>query len=353
MKIALLALTITFIGCEKKNTFITDVKSASTETELASIVPTDGIKVNQERTIAFITGIDTGSSTFYKDAKDYFVVQNSEIVETAYSLQEIILWLNINHNGKSYNDIHIVNKSKMSKLSLETTINGPEASASILRDSLLSAKLPKLKKVLTADTKLIFHGSGIGNNVELLDAVKKVFTSDIEPTIIASTNVSVFGGKFNTHYLAKPYYGFYPTANSPGRVDLSKEFSKNYPDAEINWLAVMNNTSERFQGDVYSYKFNVPVKWEIAYDTIGEIPEFSTMKELHEWMKENEIISTELKELNIPIEKFRLYQTVKGNKLIIKGKVTVICVLEPVMSKAYPSNYMIPEVDNLRLYDTL
>ncbi|AOW19577.1 hypothetical protein [Urechidicola croceus] len=353
IKITAIAFALTVIGCNTKTETITatDVVETPEVVELAAITAPKSIE--QKRSVVFIAGYDKGGNTYYKDAKAYFESQNKEVVETAYSLQEIILWLNINHNNNPYSEIHIVNKSKLNEMSIETTVKGEKVTSETLKNVLADGSLPKLKNVLTKDAKLIFHASGIGNDIDLMDTFKEAFKTDIEPSIVSTSLVSVFGGKFTPHYLAKPYYGYYPTANSPGRIDLAKEFSKKYDDSDIDWFSVLDNESEKYQGDIYTYKFNVPVKWEFDYENEEEIPSFRTLEEMYDWMKENQEIAKDLEQMNIPIQKFRWFETVKGNKLIIKGKSTVVVVLEPVMSPAYPQEYMTPTIDNLRLFDTL
>jgi len=352
IKIAAMAFAIILVGCTDKTKTATTV-SENQELENIQIASFSEPVLEYEREVVFITGYDKGEKTYYTNAKSYFENQEVEIVESALSLQEIILWLNINYNEIPYSKIHIVNNSKLNEMSLETTIKGDKITTVSLEKAVEKGVLPALNNVLQSDAKFIFHASGLGSNTKLMNDFKEIFTTDIQPIIIASENVSVFGGEFAPQYLAKPYYGFYPTAQSPGRVDLAKQFSKNYPDTDIDWLSVMNNSSERFLGDVYSYKFNVPVRWEIDFHEDDELPSFPTTASLIEWMQNNDAISAELNALGIPVEKFRWYQTVKDETLIIKGKVTVICVLEPVMDYAYPTQYMVPSIDNLRLYDTL
>ena len=351
IKIAVMAFTVILVGCTEKSS--TRAVTTTPELENINVATISNSIVENEREVVFITGYDKGEKTYYTDAKSYFENQEVEIVESALSLQEIILWLNINYNEIPYTKIHIVNNSKLNEMSLETTIKGDKITTVTLEHAMTNGVLPALDNVLEADAKLIFHASGLGSNAQLMNDFKEIFTTDVQPVIIASENVSVFGSEFAPQYLAKPYYGFYPTAQSPGRVDLAKQFSKNYPDVEIDWLSVMNNSSERFLGDVYSYKFNVPVRWEIDFHGDDELPSFPSTAALITWMKDNEEISAELDALGIPVEKFRWYQTIKDETLIIKGKVTVICVLEPVMDYAYPTQYMVPSIDNLRLYDTL
>jgi len=353
IKLSVVAIAIAFVGCnktsEKKETVTIPISS-----EIATVTSSTFEDAKESgRSVVFIAGIDTGNKTYYADAKTFFETKNNEIVETAYSLQEIILWLNINSGKKQFSEVHIVTNNKMSQVQLETTIKGKTLSSLSIKESIEEGLLPKLDNVLKNNAKVIVHSSGLGSNTALIDEFKEVFSTDVTSSVIASENVSVFGSEFTGHLLAKPYYGFYPTANSPGRVDLSKEFAAKYPNSEIDWLSAMSNTSERFQGDVYSYKFNVPVKWEITYENDDEMPSFRMLEEMYLFMQDNDMISAELTALNIPIEKYRWYQTVEGDKLVIKGKATVVCVLEPVMSRAYPSEYMIPNSDNLRLYNRI
>lgn len=350
IKITVLACAIVFAACSKAK-LVEQPISTSNLIEVASTTIEDTIE--NKRSVVFITGYDKGNNTFYTDAKEYFSDLNVEIVETAYSIQEIILWLNINYNDMPYADIHIVNNNKWKELSLEISVKGPKVSALTIHESVSKGLLPKLNNVLNSNARFVFHVANMGSNIALLDGFKQVFTANFVPIIVASEMVSIFGGEFTSHYLAKPYYTFYPTANSPGRVDLAKQFITSYPYTDIDWLSAMNNHEERYQGDIYSYKFNIPVRWEFEYLNDEDIPNFKTLNDLHVWMLDNDEIATDLEQLGIPIEKFRLYETVRGDKLIIKGKVTGVCVLVPVMSNAYPSEYMIPSIDNLRLYDTL
>jgi hypothetical protein len=353
IKVSVLAIAIAFVGCNK-----TSEKKAIETTPIVPEVATVASSTLEEttesgRSVVFITGFDSAGKSYFSDAKTYFETQNNEIVETAFSLQEIILWLNINSKKNPVSEVHIVTNNKMGQVQLETTIKGSALSSHSIKESVEKGLLPKLDNVLKNNSKVVIHSSGLGKNKNLIDGLKQVFTTDVTSSVIASENVSVFGSEFTGHLLAKPYYGFYPTANSPGRVDLTKEFEAAYPDSNIDFLSAMGNEEERFQGDIFSYKFNVPVKWEIVYENDDEMPSFGTLDEMYEFMQDNDIISTELAALNVPIEKFRWYQTVKGDKLIIKGLATVVCVLEPVMSLAYPSEYMVPNSDNLRLYNRI
>jgi hypothetical protein len=57
--------------------------------------------------------------------------------------------------------------------------------------------------------------------------------------------------------------------------------------------------------------------------------------------------------LNIPIEKFRWRSRVQGNKLIIKGKTTVLCVLAPILQANDASEYQNTNIQDPLLYQIL
>ncbi len=109
IKITVLVCLLIITACSKEKT-ITKTADNSTKDNVALITLED--KTEEKRSVVFITGYDKGTNTFYADAKNYFTDLEVEIVETAYSVQEIILWLNINYNDVSFNDIHIVSDNK-------------------------------------------------------------------------------------------------------------------------------------------------------------------------------------------------------------------------------------------------
>lgn len=303
--------------------------------------------------IVFITGVDKGGTDFYKSARQYFIEKEFEVIDDAYSIEEIINWLNRNYDERLYGEIHIVSHSNPWKgMSLETVIKGERTTVESLKKNAIEGSLPTLQKVISSDAKIVLHSCGIGENIGLLKMIKNVFTADTAPSIIASPYYTVFGTAFSSHYLAKPYYGFYPTANSPGKVDLSKEFAKKYPqEKDIDWLETLYNDAERYVGEAYTYKFNIPVEWEIDFSNSDEgAPTFKMQEEIMDWISEDENLSKEISNYNIPLEKFRWKSSVKGNKLIIKGKTTVVCILKPIIKPYGDLEHVAPEIDNLRLY---
>ncbi len=345
--ITLLLLIGQFTSCTKT------VKEVEIADNTAITVVTEVIKTLREP-IAFITGVDAGNNDFYSSARQYFIEKEFEVIDDAFSLEEIITWLNRNYDDRKYGEIHIVSHSNPWKgMSLENVIKGERITVETLKKNAIEGSLPTLENVISANSKIVFHACGLGENTGLLKMFKNIFTTDSSPSIIASPYYTVFGKDFSNQYLAKPYYGFYPTANSPGKTDLSKEFAKKYPaEKDINWFDALNNETERYIGEAYTFKFNIPVEWEIDFsDTDETVPSFKNKEEIMDWISEDELISKEISNYNIPLEKFRWKTYVKGNKLIIKGKTTVLCVLKPIIKPYGDLEHVAPEIDNLRLYN--
>ena len=343
----LLLLIGTFASCKKTvkkeviadNTIVAEIKEEP--------------KVIREP-LVFITGIDSGDNDFYAAARQYFIEQEYEVVDDAFSLEEIINWLNRNYDERLYGEIHIVSHSNPWKgMSLETVIKGERTTIESLKKNAIEGKIPTLNNVIATDAKIIFHSCGLGENKGLLQLFKSIFTTNNTPQIVASPYYTIFGKEFSSHYLAKPYYNFYPTANSPGKVDLSKEFAKKYPkEKEIDWLETLYNDAERYVGEPYTYQFNIPVEWEIDYSASDKgAPTFKMVEEIMDFIAEDENLAREFSAFNIPLEKFRWKSFVKGNKLIIKGKTSVVCVLKPIIKPYGDLEHVEPEIDNLRLYN--
>ncbi len=349
MVFCLLILT----ACNSKEK--SSVQISETIPQLSHTLPIDSTKtITPMKPVVFISGIDEDSNKYYTKAKAYFSEKNFEIVDNVGSLEAIINWLNSNYNAVPYPEIHIVSHSNSWRgMSLKDTEKGDRITVKSLKEALEKSTIPKLNPILAKDSKIIFHSCGLGNNKELLESLKSAFNTNHSPTLYASPLFNVFGSPYGEHYLAKVYYGYYPTANSPGRVDLSKEFGRNYPNIEINWLNALSKRTEVYLGQVYSYKFNIPVEWEIDYNNIHEIPNFKSKDDLMDFIADNEAMAKELFALKIPIEKFRWKEYHKGNKLVIEGKVTVVCILEPIMSRSNDMEYMKLNLNNKQLYEKI
>ena len=340
-----------FINCDKK-VAIKEIKAntLALETTIDYNVKEEVVTRNP---IVFITGYDKGYETYYNNARSFFKGKQFEIVEDQYSLEEIINWLNTNESENPYGEIHIVNKSNPFKgMTLETVIKGEKVTAETLRKNITKGTLPILQGSINANSKIIFHANGLGENKELMDTFKDAFCADELPNVVASPYYSIFDGEFTKHYLAKPHYVFYPTAFSPGKVDLSKEIATKYPEEkDINWLDALNNKEERFVGEAYTTQFTIPLKFELDYhNSDDEVPTFENQDEIMDFIEQQEVLYFEVEQLNIPIEKFRWSYQMKNSTLIIKGKTTGLIVLKPLIKPYGELQHITPDTNNKRLY---
>lgn len=347
-----LILTSSFLmNCEKSDsTTNEDSKEIITKNIIDSFV---NEPITTRDPLVFITGFDKGNETFYYNARAFFKEKNYNVVEDQYSIEEIINWLNTIESEVPYGEIHIVNKSNAFKgLTLETVINGETATAESLRKHITKGTLPILQESVNANSKIIFHANGLEEDKELLKTIKDAFCSDELPNVVASPYYSIFDGEFTKHYLAKPYYVFYPTANSPGKVDLSKEIAKKYPkEKDIEWLDALNNNKERFIGEAYTKQYTIPLKFKLDYhNTDEEIPHFENQDDIIDFIEQQDDLYFEVERLKIPIDKFRWTYSMNNSTLTIKGKTTVVVVLKPLIKPYGELQHITPDTNNKRLY---
>lgn len=338
------------INCNKKETQESSEVIVTSKNEINF----DLIEERETRNpVVFITGIDNKKETYYQNARNFFKEQQFEVVEDQYSLEEIINWLNKNDKGKVYGEIHIINKSNSYEgLSLETLINGEKITSETLRKNITKGTLPILNESINRNTKIVIHANGLGKNTSLMKTFKDAFCAEEVPNVVASPYYSIFDGKFSKHYLAEAYYIFYPTANSPGKTDLSKEIAKKYPEEKnIDWYDALNNEEERYIGEAYSKQITIPVQFKLDYhNSDDEIPTFTMQEEVMDFIEQQEYLYEDIKKLNIPLEKFRWSWSVKNSALFIKGKTTGIYVLKPLIKPYGELKHIKPDTNNKRLY---
>ncbi len=305
------------------------------------------------RPIVFIAGFDEDDNTYYANATLHFKEKGFQIVEGLYSLEEILNHLNLQQRGKLYSEIHIVSHSNPWRgMSLKTEKEGERLTAESLKNYIVKNN-KTTQDGITDKTKIIFHSCGLGENKALLSQLKKVFSAQAEPRVIASPYFNIFGGKYASHYLAKPYYVFYPTGHSKGPLALSQEMTALNPDKNINWQEALTTRAEPALGEVYSYRFNIPVEWEIEFTNTSEIPNLETPDDIMDFIAEDEAMATTLYEMKISLEKYRWTSRIRGNILKISGKTTALCVLEPVMNLEDEGNYATLTILDKKLYTNL
>lgn len=349
--VASILATNAFISCDRETS--QKEKKPIIVAENTLPIPKEVKEIVYQKPIVFIAGFDKGNQTFYSNARTYFKEKGLKVIDGQYSLEEIILWLNKNGKSQPFSEIHIVNKSNPYKgMNLETVVRGDKITSETLRRTITQGTMPKLENVVNNNSKIVFHASGLVENLELLKTLKDAFHAKENPKVIASPYHTIFGGKFSNHYLAQPYYVFYPTANSPGITDLSKEIARKYPEeTAIDWFDALNNEEERYVGEAYTTQFTIPIKWEFDYhNTDNEMPDFKMAEEVMDWIEQDEILLAELNKYNVPVDKFRWNWSVKGSKLVIRGRTTGLCVLKPLIKPYGDLKHIEPDTSNKRLY---
>lgn len=325
-------------------------KPFSPQSETALAYPLEKKRIVES--IVFIAGVDEGDNTYYSNAKRYFEKQGMPIVDSLYAIDEIIAYVNkAGEQHIKFKEINIVSHSNAwLGMSLKTTVNGERITVKSLQRAMATNSIQSIRDKFMSDTKVIFHSCGLGENKQLLNELKNVLAAK---QVIASPYFNVFGGKFAEHYLAKPYYGYYPTAESKGPAYLAKEFEQAYPDVAIDWFKALKTRQESSFGKAYSFKFNIPVDWEFTFDAVTDIPTLEDKEAIMDWISGSPEMAEVLFKLNIPIEKFRWRSRVQGNKLIIKGKTTVLCVLAPILQANDASEYQNTNIQDPLLYQIL
>ena len=333
------------LGCNKPEN-VSEIKAMSTS-EIFKI---------KKQSIVFIAGFDEDEdgNNYYANAKSHFKGKQMRIVEDSFSLEEIMEWLSTNNDQGRYDEIHMVSHSNAWRgMSMRTSHDGPRITKKILSEALKKKTLPTLDNRVTKKTQIIFHSCGLGENKELLQLLKTAFSSEQMPQIYASPYFNVFGGRYASHYLANPYYVYYPTAHSKGPKALAKEIERSYPTVNMEWLNAIKNRGETELGTAYSYRFNIPVDWAFTFEKGEAVPELNDREAIMDWIAENEGISIALYEMGIPIEKFRWTSSSSENILNIKGKTTIVCVLQPITNYNDDSEYEIPNINDSQLYTCL
>jgi hypothetical protein len=145
---------------------------------------------------------------------------------------------------------------------------------------------------------------------------------------------------------------FYPTANSPGKIDLSKEIAKKYPEEkDIDWYDALNNEKERYIGEAYTNQFSIPVKFELDYhNSDDEVPSFENQEEIIQFIQLKESLYADFVKLQIPLNKFRWTYTIKNSSLTISGNTTGLIVLKPLIKPYGELQHIEPDTNNKRLY---
>jgi hypothetical protein len=316
------------------------------------------VKTEDRVSIAFILGEDKEKDNpYYEEARRYYTT-NSEgktdrVVSTCRSLLEVKDYLKANtpSNGLAWGTIHLVSHgNQWTGLSVKVTPDSKRATTQRILDYTQSIMFESFDEtVVDSTTKIFLHGCGIGNNGDLVEAIRLFFGfKNGQPGIVAPKLFEYYassGSEENLQslrYLAESWLVSYPMGDKLKSNFLANELREKYAEAKVDWQDALSREQPRWIGDTYHYTFEVPVKWIIAVDSL---PDLQDEVQQTKWLQTQQQIVDELEVLQIPIEKFKWSFSsgyvennagLKTSAVVVKGYCTMLCVLQALTEDYNP-----------------
>lgn len=346
----MLAGILTCTACCYLLWFFTEPAPLSQDTTVLSdsTVPD---KIASRLSIAFILGEDKeADNPYYDEAMRYYTTnpkgKTNFIVTTCRSLTEVKAYLkkNLPDNASPWGTIHLISHgNQWTGLSIKVTPDSKRATTERIVAHTQSSSFELLDQtVVDAKTRIFLHGCGVGNNRDLVDAVRVFFGSQYEQPMIFAPKLFEYyasiGSEKNLQcerYLAQSWFVNYPMDTKPSVSSLTNELREKYADAHVDWQSALSREQPRWIGDAYHYTFEVPAKWIIPVDTVPHLTEETQ----NVWLHNQKQIMDDLRALQIPVERFKwsfssgYTETKSGNKsraVFVKGYCTMLCVLQAV-----------------------
>ncbi len=317
---------------------------------------TEAQDITERLSITFILGDDReNDNPYYAEAANYYkhsrTGSTEYVVTTCRSLLEVREHLtgNIPANGKPWGIINLVSHGNQ-WLGLSVRVAPDEKRATTERmlqfiDNGTFNALPSA--VIDTLSEIHILGCGVGNNEELMDAVAQVFRCEYgQPKAIASrlfeyySSIKYKGSVINTNkYEARAWTVDYKMGYRPVNNVISKWLGAKYPESNIAWNDALSREQPRWDGDIYHYTFEVPVKWVIKYPHKDSLPDVSTNAKKLAWIAGQKQITNDLEKIEIQPEKFNWwFRTVNVRNddgtlspaVWVKGYCTILCVIQPL-----------------------
>jgi len=304
--------------------------------------------------ITFILGTDKHpDNPFYRYAENYYRLNAKDktewVVTTCRSLVEVQDYL-IRHKPKNKVPWHCINLvshgNQYLGLSVKVTPKSKRAFADEIFKYCKNGTLKKLPDdVINQQTTIALHGCGLGNNKDLITAIKRAFSSRIaRPKIEASPYFEYYVAAPDnmqkvTKFLAKSYSINFKMGYKPSDKIIERQFKTKYKNDSVNWHTALSRKQASKIGAVFYMSFNVPVKWVFKYDSLKAVPNLDTKSKRLNWVKKNIKIMSDLQKIAIPPQQFnwwmrRIYIKEKDDTKVaalwIKGFSTSFNILEIV-----------------------
>ena len=290
---------------------------------------------------------------FSKDDRDHFAAsainyyKTEEKARTQYidhtcrSFSEILERLRIlNQNHEQpWGLINIVSHGNpWTGLSLPIVNEGERLTKSEMIHQLIHGKLMPLQDhQIDHKTIVNIKACGVGSNPDLLEVMSIALGGydALRPQVFSSDNFIQYVMNESGFYEERkfqPFYTFYKTAFRPAYSFIALDLKRKYPEEQLNWLDIL--LDEHKSNDVFVDRFNVPILWHHRLKHPFNKNDFEQDEDLHELVQSNESLFQLINDYEIPIHQFRWTVVDSPDKdplnVIIKGKATVLCILQKV-----------------------
>ena len=319
---------------------------------LINLLPLEATSIQKEKelrpSITFILGEDQkDSNPYYALAKQYYLYnpnyKNNHYVDTCRSIVAVRNYLadHLPINAAGWGKITIVvHSNQWTGISVPVIEGGHRTTINSLFENIQTQEFQALPDSIVNQATIIdFKACGLGINKDLLKALALAFGGfdEQQPIVQSSENFIYYYTDEHQHIQSKhfkPYYAFYKTAFKPANLHLVKELQEHYPTAEIDWLTAIQNKQPRWKDDFFHHRFNVPIEWYVYVDKDLATLNFDSEKKKIDFIEMQPELMKIVRDFDIPIEKFRWTFVVEKEEgvatVLIKGKATVLCVLEEV-----------------------
>lgn len=369
--ISLLASILYMHKTHKANSNCDEIKEVANTFQLIDEVK-DPVVITARENITFILGEDReADNPYYDEATNYYRYnekgKTEHVITSCRSLLEVRNYLakNAPSNNQPWGLVNLVSHgNQWLGLSVRVVPEGKRSTPENIMESIDNSTFKPLPSyILDEESILYVHGCGIGNNPEILKSIGKAFGGkDTLPKVQASVLFEYYSSiKYNEvviesqRYFAKVWHTNYKKGYRPENTVLSRRLKQEYPESTIDWQDALSREQPRWDGDIYHYTFEIPVKWVFPYPDKDSLPDLSSHPKQLEWIRYQDEIMETLKKIEIPEEKFNWWfrnvyvaneDGSRSPAIWLKGYSTILCVIQPVIEDENDNNiYMASLID--------
>ena len=200
---------------------------------------------------------------------------------------------------------------------------------------------PLADDIITCDTEIALLACGLGSNTAMALLVQQLIGGDdqVQPKVLASDHFvryTIDDHGQTERSIMRAHYGYYKTGYYPGDIKLSRQFQSRYPDVSIYWRSAIDHQVIEEGVEAYSYRFNVPITWDVLVSSDEKMPLLITQEEKEDFLYAQYDLLAALAETGIDLKYFRWQYKVINSEdgeqrsIRIKGKSTIVCVLQKI-----------------------